>query len=507
MKRRTALSFGAAVLLAPPGRAQPAVPRSRTLIFAQNFDPQSLWPNFGVATDNVNAGAMITEPLFRANPRTDRIEPLLASSLDRESSTAVVVGVRNGVRFTNGEMLDADAVVSAVNVFRDPKQTPAYGNFGREIAAVEKLGDDHVRIALRRPSPAVNLLLTQVFITPPKYWASVGSAGFGQRPIGTGPFMFTSWLKDDQLVLDRNPGYWGSAPQNIDRVVIRPVPDDTARAAGLQAGEYDVTSALSITDVAQLETEPGISIVAVPSARIFVVLLSTLDRDPGPMHDKRVRQALNYAVDKEGIIKDILFGRAKPLHGQVLRSDQPGFDPSLTDYPYDPAKARTLLKEAGFPNGFELEFKFPSGRYAQDREVSEAIAGMFQAVGLRLKMTSLEPGEFLRQMVNRQLGAASFGGYAPGDDPDLQVVQYRSDFRYSYVQSPAFDALIDAGAQELDPARRADIYQQLMRLMHEEAPAVFLFEGIDNYGVSKRVKGLQPTRDQRITLYGVSLTA
>jgi peptide/nickel transport system substrate-binding protein len=494
-----------AFVAATAGHAQTNVPRSRTLIIAQNFDPQSLWPNFGTSSDNVNAGSIITQPLFWANPRSKKVEPLLAESYQQESPTSFKISLRKNVSFTNGEKMDADAVISAITVIRDPKLAPAYANVARYIAGTEKVDDNTVRITTTNAYPAFELLLTQLYITPPKYWASVGRDGFGQKPIGTGPYQLTQWQKDNQLILDKNPNYWGQAPEGVDRVVLRPVPDDTARAAGLQSGEFDITSALSLADVPQLESDPAVQIIGVPSFRIFSISLSSLDRHPSPIQNKMVRQALNYAIDKQSIIKNVLFNRARPLSGQFLRDDQIGFDPSIKDYPYDPEKAKKMLADAGFPNGFEVTFKFPTGRYAQDREVSEAVAGMLQKVGVKSNMISLEPGEFLRQMVNRELAPIAFVGYAPGDDPDLQVSQYRSDWRYSYVQNKQIDELIDAGARELDPQKRKDIYQRLSKLMWDEAPAIFLYQGMDFYGTSTRVKNFMPTGDQKLPLYGIKL--
>ena len=496
----------AAALLTGAAHAQIAPPRDRTLVVAQTFDPISLWPNATTASDNINAGAAVVESLFWGNPATGKIEPLLGESYTQVDPTTVRIVLRRGVTFTNGEPMDADAAVASIKVFADPKLTPAYGLYAGPFDSVDKIDDHTVDLHTKYPSPTNGFMLTQIFITPPKYWVSAGMAGYGQKPIGTGPFVLTDWKKDDRVVMDHNPQYWGKPPQGIDRVVWRPVPDDTARAAGLQTGEYDLTSALAITDVLQLETQPDVQVIGIPSYRIYTVMLSSLAQHPGPLHDKRVRQALNYAIDKQSIIKNVLFGRAQPLHGQLLRHDQMGFDPALDDYPYDPARARALLVEAGYPNGVDIVFKAPAGRYPQDREVSQAIAGMLAQVGVRATIQSLEPGEFLRQLRNRELGPMAFFGSAPPDDPSYQVFQYRSDWRYSYVQNPQMDALIDAGARDMDPGSRGKTYQQLMRLMRDEAPSIFLYQGTDFYGTSRRLKNFAASGDGRIFLNEVSLS-
>jgi len=246
-------------------------------------------------------------------------------------------------------------------------------------------------------------------------------------------------------------------------------------------------------------------VVAVPSFRIYQLDFSMLPSEPGPLHDKRVRQALNHAVDKQSISDNLFDGRARLLNGQLLRPEQVGYDPSLKDYPFDPAKAKALLAEAGYPNGFEIQFKFPSGRYAQDREVAEAIAGMLSDVGVKCTMVSLEAGEFLTQLDAKKLGPMCFVGTAPADDPDAMMAQYRSTWRYSYVQSPELDALIDAGAKEVDPAKRAPIYQQASKLMFDEAFILFLYQGTDLYGANKRVRGFNPRGDQRYLVDGLDL--
>ena len=501
LRRRTVLA-GMGAAASGPGLAQG---RSRTLTIAQNFDPISLWPNATTASDNINAGAVIVQPLFWVNPASGAPEPLLAESMNRLGPNEIRIALRRGVRFTNGEPMNADAVVFSLDLFRDAKQTPAYAIYAAPVQSAEKLDDYTVLLKTKYPSPTIPIALTQVYIVPPAYFRTAGIAGFGQKPVGTGPFRLTEWVKDSRLVMDRNPDYWDKTPSGIDRLVWRAVPDDTARAAGLQAGEFDITSALAISDVAGLQGEPSVRLVEVPSFRIYGVTLSSLPADKSPLQDRRVRQALNYAVDKTSLVKNVLFGRARALSGQILRPEQLGFDPTVADYPFDPARSRALLAEAGYPNGFEIQFKSPSGRFAQDREIAEAVAGMLAKVGVRSRIVLLEPGEFLRQLRIRELGPMAFAGLAPPDDPDFQVSQYRSTWRYSYVENPEFDALIDAGAQTIDPQARSETYRKLMRLMHEEAPVIFLYQGIDYFGTSRRVQGFRPTGDGRIHLYGVSL--
>jgi peptide/nickel transport system substrate-binding protein len=494
-----------ALSLLPLQAGAQQVPRNRTLVIAQNFDPQTLWPNGTTASTNLNPGAAIVEPLFWINPATNKMEPVLATSYTLQSPTVHRVELRRGVRFSNGEPANADALIHTLKVFTDKVVTPAYTLYSAPIDKFEKVDEYTVTIHTKDPYPAMALALTQVYLIPPGAWNQAGAAKFGQAPIGTGPFKFTEWVKDDRVVMDRNTSYWGTAPKGIERVIWKPVPDDTARAVGLEAGEYDVAASLSGAAIPRLQGQRNLQLYSVSSYRLFTMILSMLPKHQSPLLDKRVRLAINHAIDNNAIVKNLFFGRAEVLQGQVLRKEQLGFDPDIKPYPFDLVKAKALMTEAGYPNGFDIDFKIPSGRYAQDREVCEAIAGMLAKIGIRTKIIALEGGEFLRQLRTQELGPMSFVGLAPPDDPHFQVSQYRSDWRYTFIQSAELDKLIDDGVKETDTAKRAAIYKRAMRLLNAEAPLVPMYLGLDIYGSSNRVKGLRPTGEQRLFLYGVSL--
>jgi peptide/nickel transport system substrate-binding protein len=497
--KRTIAAVSVAALLTAPAMAD-------TLTIAQNFDPQTLWPNGTTASDNLNAGSAMVEALFWQDPRVNEIRPLLATGYEMESPTSVVVKLRESVTFTNGEPMNADAVVHSVNIFIDKEQAPAYAQVARAFSGAEKIDDLTVRISLHNPYPPLALALSQIYIVPPKYWTEVGLEAYGQKPIGTGPFKFVEWVRDDKLVMDRNEDYWGDLPEGIDGLIWRPVPDDASRVAGLTTGEYQIAKDLPVTAIPSLENEAELALVPVPSYRIYQIGLASQEQHVSPLQDKLVRQALNYAIDKEAIVNSLFFGKAEMLKGQVLRASQLGFNDSLKDYPFDPEKAKALLAEAGYPDGFEIPFKFPSGRYAQDREVSEAIAGMLADVGIKTNMVALEPGEFLRQLRAQELAPMYFVGLAPQDDPAFQASQYVSTWRYTPIANAEIDALAEAGARETDTEKRAMIYSDMMAIMHEEAPIIFLYQGIDVYGTSAKLTNFLPRGDGRMFFYDAAYT-
>ena len=499
--RTTLRTFVLAAVMAA-GLAGPV--SAARLTVAQGFDPQSLWPNATTNAETYNVGTPVVESLFWLDASDNKIKPLLALSYVQETPTAIVVKLRPDVKFTNGEPMNADAVIFSFNILIDPKQTPAYTRYFEGFSKATKVDDLTVRMETKYPIPPMELTLSLFFVVPPKYWTEVGLEAYGRKPIGTGPFVFESWTRDAQVVLKKNASYWGTPPAGVDELVFKPVPDDNARVAGLMAGEYDVINNIPVSDVADLRNRQDLTVIPVNSFSIVSLILSMLDEHKSPLHDKRVRHALNYAVDKKAIIDNLFFGGAVSLNGQLLRKTQLGYNPDLTDFPYDPAKAKALLAEAGYPNGFEIPFKVPVGSYQQGQEVAEAAAGMLAAVGVKPKIQLIEAGEYLRQLRARELGPMAMSGSQPPDDPHFQMSQYHSTWRYSYIKNAELDKLIDDGKMEMDPKKREDIYKRASVLFRDLAPVVFLYGGVTYFGTSAKVKNFHPRGDARFFFYNVS---
>jgi peptide/nickel transport system substrate-binding protein len=484
-----------------------AVDRKRTLVIAQPSDPRYLRPGAGTGMADMNCIEAVMEGLVRLDPKTNKIEPLLAESWKWMTDTTLQFKLRKGVTFSNGEPLDADAAKFGLDLMLDQKIAPGFTRYVEQVKSIEKVDSNTINIHLVHPFPGILWTFYRCALAAPKYWKEVGPEKFNQHPIGTGQFKFVEWVKDDRIVMDKNERYWGKLPQGIDRIIWKSVPDDLARAAGTETGEYDLVLGISVNSVAQIEANPNLQLYTEPNSwRVYQLLLSMLKADPSPIHDRRVRQAINYAVDKNAIVKNLFLGRAKPLPGQVLPDFCFGFNPSLRPYPYDPEKAKKLLIEAGYPNGFEIPFKFPSGAHPQDREVCEAVAGMLSRVGINCKMIVLETGEWLTQLRNRKLGPMSFMGLGPVPEPHIWLSQYRSDWRYSFYQNPEFDKLLDAAKVLPNNKEREKLYHQLTQLMYDDAVIVFLYQGVDFYASTKRLNNWKPSPEQgHISLYGIKL--
>ncbi len=272
--RTTLRTFVLAAVMAA-GLAGPV--SAARLTVAQGFDPQSLWPNATTNAETYNVGTPVVESLFWLDASDNKIKPLLALSYVQETPTAIVVKLRPDVKFTNGEPMNADAVIFSFNILIDPKQTPAYTRYFEGFSKATKVDDLTVRMETKYPIPPMELTLSLFFVVPPKYWTEVGLEAYGRKPIGTGPFVFESWTRDAQVVLKKNASYWGTPPAGVDELVFKPVPDDNARVAGLMAGEYDVINNIPVSDVADLRNRQDLTVIPVNSFSIVSLILSMLD--------------------------------------------------------------------------------------------------------------------------------------------------------------------------------------------------------------------------------------
>ena len=241
---------------------------------------------------------------------------------------------------------------------------------------------------------------------PPKEHAGKDTAAISKNPIGTGPFKFVRWSKDEEIVMEAFPGYWGGAAK-IKTVVFKPIPDDAVRVAALQNGEVDVAVNIPPHMAGIIERHPRIFLSTAPSIRTIQLMIYTHQMDAnhkptgpyaGPTTDKRVRQALAYAVDADEIIKGVMDGKAVRVP-TMLTSLHFGFDPSLKPIKQDLAKSKKLLADAGFPNGLEIVLNGPQGRYVRDKEVAEAVAGQLTKAGIKTTLRTHEFVSYLNNMV------------------------------------------------------------------------------------------------------------
>jgi peptide/nickel transport system substrate-binding protein len=470
------------------------------VVIAQGVDPTTLDPHYRYDSPAFNITVNIFENLLIRSADL-KIEPLLAASYRLINDTTWEFTLRKGVKFHNGEDFNAASVKFSLERLADPKNKLQQTGL-QIIERVDILDEYKVRIITKKPYPYLDAQLTLIgAMLPPKYVQDKGIANIGTHPVGTGAYKLVRWLKDDQLELEANPGYWRGVPR-IKKAIFRPIPEDTSRVAGLQTRELDVIVNIP-PHLANLMNWKGRSTVSkISSARtIFLVLDNTRG---GPTADVRVRKAIAMAIDQDKIIKNILEGNAIKLASPLTKYHF-GYDPSIKPYEYNPAQAKKILEEAGYGQGFDLVLNSPSGRYLKDKEVVEAISGDLRKVGINASVKVHEWGSYMTQMYSHNLGPAYLLGWggATFDADGTLFPLFRTGQVLSYFSNSKLDGLIDQGRITMDKEKRQQIYADASRLMKEEVPCAFIYEQMDIYGISERLNW-KPRTDERIFIFDMS---
>ncbi len=465
--------------------------------------PNTPDPHLDSTANALPAYAAMFEKLV-ASDGQGGIRPVLARSWRLVDDQTWEFDLQSGVLFHNGALLTAEDVKFTIERVLDPNtRSPWLGRISA-IERVEVVDAARVRIVTRGPFGPLLQGLTVVDIIPARYFRDRGPAGFAAAPVGTGPFQFKEWVRADRMVFTAYPGYWRGRPR-LDEVVFRAIPEDSTRVAGLETGELDVGLLIPPEQVERLRGR-GLEVRAVNLGQGMVVNLRA--NTGGPLANRKVRQALNYAVDKEAIHKSILRGFGRILAGQVVGPDALGHNPNLRPYPYDPQRARQLLAEAGFPNGFEVTFNGTIGRYTKDKEIDEFIAGQLAEVGVRARLEIVEAGVYIQRFIARQLEGMWIWAwqYFPAMDADLPLNFFGCRSVGNFFCSEAFDQLFPQSRATLDPTRRAQILQRVARIVREEAPAIFLVQTPGIYAVQRRVRGFEWGADYLMSLRRTEVT-
>jgi len=472
-----------------------------TILIAQGTDPTTLDPQDHFEMPAFCVLINIYETLL---VRSDdmKIQPLLATSWKIINDTTWEFSLRKGVKFHNGEEFNAAAVKFSLERINDPKNKLKQTTLQGILDRVEVIDDYTIRIITKKPYPYLDAQLCHIgAIMPPKYVQEKGKNHIIGNPVGTGPYKFVRWVKDDHLVLEANENHWKGAPK-IKKVIFRPIPEATTRVAGLQTQELDLIVNIPPHLSRVMDWKERSVVAKIPGARIIYMGFDTLHG--GPVGDKKVRQAIAQGIDVDTIIKKILEGNGVRL-GMPLTKYHFGYAPDVKPYLYRPEKARQLLAEAGYPLGFDLTIHSPSGRYLNDKEVAEAVAGDLQKIGINAKVKIVEWGTYMNMTYNRKAGPSYLLGWggATMDADGTFFPLLRTDQILSHYSNPSLDDLIEQGRSTMDKAKRLKIYSEACRIVKEEVPFAFMYEQIDLYGVSARLNWA-PRPDEKIFVYNMS---
>ena len=387
--------------------------------------------------------------------------------------------IQPGVTFHNGEPLDAAAVAFSVDRMIDPELNSEQLSYFSTMSGAEVIDDLTVHIKTSGPDPILPARMYYFMIVPPE---ASQSEDFAQSPVGSGPYKFVSWDRGNQIILEADPDYRGGAP-DVSGVTYRFIEEPGTRLSTLLAGEVDL--------VTNLLPEFMDRVPQAASMRGLEHPMVLLNADGGITADTRVRQALNYAIDKEALASALFEGQAQVEAGQLLGPTYFGFNEDVSAYPYDPDRARALLAEAGADGG-DITLVSTAGRWLKDRELTEVIAGYWSAVGLNVDVQIYEFDEYLQRLFRSEEGQRSDAIFVVSGNELLDADRSFS----AYLASSGFGASnsieqmeewITSARTEIDLDRRQAIYEQVVEYAHEEALLTFLLNINNIWGMSERL--------------------
>ena len=388
---------------------------------------------------------------------------LLAEKWETINPTTWRFHLRKGVTFHNGKALDAEDVKYSFEQYADPKNRRSV--FARGIARVEIRNPGTVDLITTEPVSALLFNLTRLQILPRETREKAGVPAFALQPVGTGPYRFVEWKRDQQLVLEANPTYW-RGPVNPKRLVFRAIRDAGTRAAELRSGGVDIVAAPPVPQLEMLDSGDT-QVVPVKGGRIIIYPFNV---SAPPFDNRKVREAANLAVNKDAIVRNVLGNRGIVMAGPFTPAWL-GYDASVKPFPYDPARAKQLLAEAGYPQGLDTTWSISSGVFLKDTEIGEAVAGQLRQVGIRVKLVPTERAKIQKDAQENTFQGLTSVAWGTQFEPDVMLnwVMMRA-----HMTTPRLQELVLQGRGEIDLEKRRKIYQELYRVAHDEAMWLFV---------------------------------
>lgn len=482
----TAAAF-AIVLGACSGFEDPEAPSGgegddSTFQIAVGIDVDTLDPAAQTTTTVQNMVDYTVETLVRIDDDGQLVEHLAESVETSQDGLSVTINLEEDVQFHDGTPFDAEAVVFNLERITDPELTVPLGAPFAVIDSVTAVDETTAEVVLSRPSPGFVDALSQTtagMISPASVEADGNTYADYQRPVGTGPYVFEDYTAGQSVTVTKFPDYWGEEPY-YETVSFRIVPEEATRESLLLAGQVDMIILPPVSDLESLEDNSDVEVLLASSDRSIFIALNNANQPL--LSDPRVRQAVNYAVDKQAIVDNVLFGAAEvadaPMAESLFGYCETG------SYDYDPERAEQLLAEAG-ASGASLELLTPSGRYVQDAQAAEAIAGFLREVGLDVSVTTSDFPSFLAR-VNAAPSEDTVDmhllGWAPGYlDAEVQMQMFREDTHppvglgTAFYTDPEVEDLLAQADQELDEDTREQLYCDASQIIWDDAPWIFLW--------------------------------
>lgn len=481
------------------------------LTIAVRSGPASIDPDFTATGTQAEAMKHIYDTLIKSGDNL-QLEPGLAESWQALDDTTWEFKLRKGVKFHDGSDFTAEDVKFSIE--RIPHVTGANPTtvYVRRVQGIEIVDPYTIRIKTDGPAPTlpndfirlfvVSHVAAKDFSDTPEH----ATEGFnsGKAAIGTGPYKFVSWTPKEELVLERFDDYWGGK-EPWDKVIRKEIPNDAARVAQLKAGQVDVAARIPASDIPTLEQDSSIGITRIDSVYSFLVYFDFREQTPqvkandgsalpkNPFLDPRVREAFDLAIDRDAITEVAMEGMGK-AQSQIVTPNIFGYDPAIQVTQPDVEKAKQLMADAGYPDGFKVVFNFTNDRLPSDKEVGTTIAQMLASIGVTVEANA-QPGAVYFPANTRgdySFGMSGWGTLTGEANYTLGALLHTNDpatklgaFNVHHYSNPEMDKLIDAASVEMDTPKREKLLQEANQLAAKERPILPIASTVSAWGLKK----------------------
>jgi peptide/nickel transport system substrate-binding protein len=469
-------------LLASPATAGK---KDDTLNVAWEKELESLDAYYNTAREGVILGRHIFDNLLYRHPDTWEYKPLLAKSFKWVDKLTIEMELRKGIKFHNGEKFDADDVVYTLNFVSNPDNKVLNQRNVNWIKNAEKLGPYNVRIHLKKPFPAaIEYVAGPLPIYPNEYYAKVGPKGFGVKPIGTGPYKVVEVLPGKAITMVRNDDYFDGSPKgkaSIGKIRQRTIREVTTKVAELITGGLDWIWLVPKDQAEKLAKMPNLKVVAAETMRVgFLYFNNVADT---PFKKLKVRQAVAHAIDRQAIVNSLVGGDSRVIHSVCYPSQFGCTDEGVVKYEYNPEKAKKLLAEAGYPNGFEFDF-----HAYRERPYAEAVVGYLHAVGLKPKFHYLKYAAMREKWQGNKVPVAfwTWGSYSINDISAITGYWFKFSID-DFAKDQQVRDWLEEGDTSIDPEVRRTAYRKALSRISEQCYSLPMFSWVTNNAFSKEL--------------------
>lgn len=501
--------FGAAAALALGVSSTAVMAQSGVLRVAVGADPETFDPHFNDLPTGNTVDLLVLEGLFRLDKENNVVADLATEWGFSDDGLTFTVKIKEGRTFSNGDPLNAAAVAASFNRLLDPAVGAIYRGLYSSIAEAVAVDDTTVEFRLAEPNGHILLLLASTTGTIVNVAAleAMGS-DYSRMPVGSGPYMVESFVGGERYRLVPNPTYEGDYPATLAAIEFIVVPEDGSRMAMLETGAVHIAERVPPESIETINALDNAEVIMPPS--MFSINMELVLR--GPLEDARVREALNLAIDREGMVQGILGGLGTPSVGMVGPGTQNELRATFDPIPFDPDRARELIAEAGYaPGEITLTMTCPTGRYIKDVQVCQAIQAQFQAIGVNATANIVDRGTWSQTVAippaERPDDMALLGRATAGIDFTLYRLFYTGvSANTTGFSDPRVDELLTQGRATTDIEAQREIYGEVQQIIWDAQPFVFLWYQTQALGVTDNVEGFAVQPNETMNFENVRIS-